>query len=71
MTVEQDPASRRTAGWRTSTRSGGGECVEVFLEAGAPAVLLRDSKDRPGPALRFGANAWEGFITAIKGDRLH
>ncbi|MEU0550263.1 DUF397 domain-containing protein [Micromonospora sp. NPDC005979] len=47
--------------WRASTRSGGeGNCVEV---AGfAETVGVRDSKDRPGPALTFTEAAWAAFV---------
>ncbi|HET9255934.1 MAG TPA: DUF397 domain-containing protein [Pseudonocardiaceae bacterium] len=51
-------------GWRTSSYSyGNGNCVEV---APAPdAVLVRDSKDRTGPALTVPAVAWHAFLTTI------
>ena len=51
-------------GWRTSSHSGtNGGCVEV-----APApdrVLIRDSKDRTGPALTVPAPAWQAFLRTI------
>jgi Domain of unknown function (DUF397) len=53
-------------GWRTSsyTGNGGGNCVEV---ADQPArVLVRDTKDRTGPALRFSPDAWRAFIAQLK-----
>ncbi|MEV7022126.1 DUF397 domain-containing protein [Kitasatospora sp. NPDC093558] len=38
----------------------GGECVEV---AAVPAaVLVRDSKDKAGPALAFSPDAWAAFV---------
>ncbi|MGW0531897.1 DUF397 domain-containing protein [Streptomyces sp. NPDC003032] len=53
------------ARWRKSTYSGGdgGEsCVEVA--DGVPGVVpVRDSKVPQGPALVFGAPAWQAFIT--------
>ncbi len=51
-------------GWRTSSYSNGAAaCVEV-----APApdrVLVRDSKDRDGPALTVPTAAWRAFLTTI------
>jgi hypothetical protein len=32
----------------------------------ADAVGVRDSKDRGGPALSFGAAAWTGFVAGLK-----
>ncbi len=51
-------------GWRTSSYSGtNGGCVEV---APAPdAVLVRDSKDRTGPALTVPTPAWQTFLTIL------
>jgi hypothetical protein len=51
-------------GWRTSSYSNGGAaCVEV---APAPdAVLVRDSKDRTGPALTVPSPAWHAFLTTL------
>jgi len=58
---------QRDGVWRTSTRSGGeGNCVEV---AGHPATVgVRDSKDRRGPVLTFGAEAWRVFIETVTTD---
>lgn len=51
-------------GWRTSSYSGSGsDCVEV---AAAPdVVLVRDSKDRDGPALTVPTPAWQAFLHTI------
>ena len=51
-------------GWRTSSHSGtNGGCVEV---APAPdVVLVRDSKDRDGPALAVPAAAWRAFLRTV------
>ncbi|MDQ2882281.1 MAG: DUF397 domain-containing protein [Actinomycetota bacterium] len=53
-------------GWRTSSySSNGGDCVEV---APVPdAVLVRDSKDRTGPALAVPSTAWQAFLTSLAG----
>lgn len=53
--------------WRKSTRSSGnqGNCVEVADNL--PGVVgVRDSKDRPGPALTFGPVAWRAFVEFAK-----
>ncbi|HET9968456.1 MAG TPA: DUF397 domain-containing protein [Streptosporangiaceae bacterium] len=54
------------SGWRKSsyTTSNGGNCVEV---AGRESrVLVRDTKDRTGPMLRFAPHAWRGFAERVK-----
>lgn len=55
--------------WRKSSYSGqGNTCVEV---APLPhAAAMRDSKDPSGPVLRFSADAWLAFVSAIKDGRL-
>lgn len=51
--------------WRKSSHSGGngGSCVEV---ANADHVLVRDTKDRAGPVLRFTPDAWKWFADQVK-----
>ena len=51
-------------GWHTSSySSNGGDCVEV---APAPqGVLVRDSKDRNGPALTVPTPTWQAFLTTL------
>ncbi len=69
---------RRDGVWRKSSRSGGeGDCVEVAafadaagaqnsaVGAGDGVVGVRDSKDRPGPALSFDSAAWARFVAAV------
>jgi len=53
-------------GWRTSsyTGNGGGNCVEVGHAA--RMILVRDTKDRTGPMLRFTPAAWRGFAERVK-----
>jgi hypothetical protein len=53
-------------GWRTSsyTGNGGGNCVEVGDRA--RMILVRDTKDRTGPVLRFTPAAWRGFAERVK-----
>jgi hypothetical protein len=53
-------------GWRTSsyTGNGGGNCVEV--RDAARMILMRDTKDRSGPVLRFSPAVWCRFAGQIK-----
>ncbi|MGC1734682.1 MAG: DUF397 domain-containing protein [Pseudonocardiaceae bacterium] len=51
-------------GWRTSSySSNGGACVEVAPTS--DAVLVRDSKERTGPALTVPTPAWQAFLTTF------
>ncbi len=54
--------------WRKSSYSdnGGTDCVEVGAPATADRVLVRDTKDRGGPVLRFSPAAWRRFATQLK-----
>ena len=51
--------------WRKSSYSGsnGGNCIEV---AAARTVAVRDSKDKAGPVLTFGPQAWAAFTARVK-----
>jgi hypothetical protein len=55
------------ATWRKSSYSGGngGNCIEVGTHAGAGRVLVRDTKDRPGPVLRFTPATWKRFADRV------
>ncbi|MET8259858.1 DUF397 domain-containing protein [Micromonospora sp. NPDC005553] len=51
--------------WRTSSRSGNGECVEVADNL--PGVVgVRDSKDPAGPVLVFAPAAWRAFVAVAR-----
>lgn len=51
--------------WRTATyTSTGGNCVEVG--GAGRAILVRDTKDRPGGTLTFPVGTWRSFTGAIK-----
>lgn len=51
--------------WRTASASAGsGECAEVG--SCSHGVAVRDSKDRDGPVLSFGAGAWAAFTGSLK-----
>lgn len=53
-------------GWRTSsyTGNGGGNCVEVG--DAACMIVVRDTKDRSGPTLRFIPAVWRMFADQVK-----
>ena len=46
--------------WRTSSYSGGGNCVEVA------GCQVRDSKNPGGPVLTFTPEAWRAFTEGIR-----
>jgi hypothetical protein len=50
--------------WVTSTHSASGNCIEVAVR---DDVLVRDTKDRHGPVLRFTPEAWRRFASQVKG----
>jgi len=58
--------NRDVTAWRKSTYSAdnNGDCVEVG--GGAPVVVVRDTKDRAGAVLAFGADAWARFAAAVR-----
>lgn len=45
----------------------GGNCIEVADSADRHQVLVRDTKDREGPMLRFDSTAWRRFADQVKG----
>jgi hypothetical protein len=50
--------------WRTSTRSGGGSCVQV--NAQPHEILVRDSKNPDGAVLAFGPGTFRDFIAGVR-----
>lgn len=50
--------------WRKSTASGATGCVEVAVTA--DGVWVRDTKDRPGPVLRFTRTEWDAFVAGVR-----
>jgi Domain of unknown function (DUF397) len=50
--------------WRTSSRSGGGQCVEIAIDG--EHVYMRHSKDPAGPILTFDREAFRDFIAYLK-----
>ena len=57
---------RRELRWQASSRSGGGNCVEVAFEKAAGLVHMRDSKNRSGPVLTFDLAAFQEFLAFVK-----
>jgi hypothetical protein len=55
---------RRNLTWRKSTKSAGGNCVEI-AESGNN-VHLRDSTDPAGPVLTFSRAAFRAFVADVK-----
>ncbi len=52
--------------WRKSSYSGdgGSNCIEVADDDSR--VLVRDTKDRSGPVLRFTPDVWRRFAKQLK-----
>ncbi|GGK00794.1 transcriptional regulator [Pilimelia anulata] len=65
MTTPEVSDLLRNAKWRTAARSASTNCVEVATLNRAH-VAVRDSKDRSGPVLFFGRDAWQGFLAGIR-----
>jgi hypothetical protein len=57
-------SDRGELNWRTSSRSSGGNCVEVAADD--EHVYVRDSKDPRGPVLTFDREAFREFIAFVK-----
>ncbi|WP_026423625.1 DUF397 domain-containing protein [Actinokineospora inagensis] len=56
------------ADWRTSTRSGGNDCVELVV--GRNGAAVRDSKNAEYGHLSFADTEWAVFVGAVKGNLL-
>jgi hypothetical protein len=54
---------RKHSGWRKSSASYDGNCVEVAVSAGS--VLVRHTKDRDGGTLAFTVGEWEAFLQGV------
>jgi hypothetical protein len=59
---------RTEPGWRKSSKSGGGNCVEIKEDGNR--TLMRDSKDRFGPVLAFDRDAFQAFVADLKAGHL-
>jgi hypothetical protein len=58
--------NRDVTAWRKSSYSAdnNGNCVEVGGRG--PVVVVRDTKDRAGAVLAFGADAWARFAATVR-----
>jgi hypothetical protein len=56
-------------GWRKSTRSDDGNCVEVG-HSDHGSIGVRDSKDLAGPMLDFDQASWTAFTREVRTGRL-
>ncbi len=57
----------RTAHWRKSSYSNGGDATCVEVADGFPGIVpVRDSKAPAGPCLVFKAGAWTSFMNTVK-----
>lgn len=52
--------------WRKSSKSPSQQCLEMAHDE--DDVLVRDSKQKDGPVLRFPAASYSTFIQAIRAD---
>jgi Domain of unknown function (DUF397) len=50
--------------WKTSSKSNGGNCVEVAFHNGM--VLIRDSKNREGGTISVPSAEWRKFLVDVK-----
>jgi uncharacterized protein DUF397 len=53
-------------GWRKSSYSdgNGGNCVETA--SGNGVILVRDTTNRDGETLEFGAGVWKAFVASLR-----
>lgn len=52
------------SGWRKSSFSGTGNCVEIQMEAGT--VHVRHTRDRSGAKLEFTLPEWVAFVQGVR-----
>jgi len=63
--IVEEP-DRTEPNWRKSSHSSSGGCVEVALGTRERDILVRDSKNRNGPVLRFSPLEWNAFINGVR-----
>ena len=53
--------------WRKSSWNvGDGDCIEVAT--GDYGIMIRDSKDRGGPILKFTADSWVSLLETLRSE---
>lgn len=52
-------------GWKVAS-STDISCVEVNCNCQNDEILVRDSKDREGPVLRFNRDEWTAFLAGVR-----
>jgi len=57
-------SGRADIGWRKSTDSASGDCVEIAFTT--EAVLVRNSQDPLGPKLSFSYSEWTAFLAGAR-----
>jgi len=57
-------AANVSAGWRKSSRSESGSCVEVRI--GADEVQVRSSRSPHGPIIAFTLTEWQAFLDGVE-----
>ena len=53
-------------GWRKASHSNGTNCAEAA--SCRHGVAVRDTADRGGPVLVFGAEAWRAFLSSLRSE---
>lgn len=61
--ITVDAPAREPLTWRRSSYCSDSSCVEVAQSG--DDVLIRDSKDPGGPALRFSRREWAAFVSGV------
>lgn len=63
--IKPSQAGLSSADWTKSSLSmGSGNCVEVAHVPGS--YVVRDSKNRSGPVLRFTPDEWRAFVGGVR-----
>ncbi|WP_089315473.1 DUF397 domain-containing protein [Actinomadura mexicana] len=60
-----DRTKRSRVVWRKSSRSGGGNCVEIAFDG--ESVLMRDSTDRLSAVLTISSVQWQLLRRSLRG----
>jgi Domain of unknown function (DUF397) len=58
-----EPSFGMSSTWKSSSMSGGGNCVEVRLTVAG--VQMRHSRNPNGPFLEFSTSEWKAFLDGV------